>query len=137
MGHDEDGRRPATEEPAKRDAADARGQGVRGLRHAHVDANVAGWRNRQCQPGDGDDAHPVAQRRDGQAGQQAACPGVAQQTAIGGQVRSVFMRDVEVEEGRGVAPSEARPADLSSMLTWSDFDRLTCVPLRCVRGPAE
>ena len=31
----------------------------------------------------------------------------------------------------------ARPADLSSMLTWSDFDRLTCVQLRCVRGPAE
>jgi hypothetical protein len=81
---DEDGRRPAPEEPAKRDAADDPGQRVRRHRQAHVGAGVAGWRDRQREPGDGDDAAPVAQRRDGQAGKQAACPGVPQQTAISG-----------------------------------------------------
>src|SRR3989442_12032685 len=50
----------------------------------HVDAGVAGWRDRQREPRDGYDAHPVAQRRDGQAGEQAARSGVPQQTAISG-----------------------------------------------------
>jgi hypothetical protein len=57
--------------------------------------------------------------------------------AFSSSLRYAHVQAVSKREGRGVAPSEARPADLSSMLTWSAFDRLTCVPPRCARGPAE
>jgi hypothetical protein len=69
-------------EPAEGQGADDTRQGVRGDRQPDVPAGVVDRGDLQGQPGDGDRAHPVAERRDAQASEQPSGTTVQQQPAI-------------------------------------------------------
>src|SRR6266542_1885208 len=87
-------------EPGERQRSDHAGQRVRGDRQADVHAELAGRGDPDGEPGDGDDAHPVAERRDAEPGQQPSRPAIPQQGSIHG-------RD---HDARPPGPAARRPA---------------------------
>jgi hypothetical protein len=73
------------QKPAECERANRAGQRVGRDRETNEDAQLSGWRDLDCEPGDGDGAHPVAERRYAESSHEPPRPAVSQQPLVDGR----------------------------------------------------